>query len=234
MLSSTIISGLLLGLYQIHSGVAQPVEANSFIVSHAASDHFPNAKGDMSPFDVDVRYTGYSAATQSWLTSLDPATGTNDEEKAKMITAAAYAKPFDANDPDMAADLNAMMATIAGNATTTGLHKRDGPSYDVSTAHAIKWGACAAFFGCISGTYCTFSIDVGQAPRSDCQEQGGSNCCISWSNYNVRAGFFSATWTNCNNEVTLQQRDTASCEGYGGSAANGGDVCLSNRANGCT
>ena len=233
MLSSTIISGLLLSLHQVHNGVAQPVANNSFIISHAASDHFPNAKGDMSAFDVDVKYTGYSAATQSWLTSLDPATGSNDEEKAKMITAAAYAKPFDTNDPDMAADLNAMMAIIAGNATTTGIQKRDGPAYDVSSAHAIKWGACAAFFSCISGTTCTFNLNVGKAPRSACQQQGGSNCCISWSDYNVRVGFFSATWTNCNTEVTLQNRATASCEGYG-SAANQGDVCLSNRANGCT
>ena len=231
MFSSTIIPSLLLGLSQINSGIAQPVNASSVIITHAASDHFPHAKGDLSPFDVDVKYVGYDSATRSWLTSLNPASGTSNEEKAKILTEAAYAKPFDANDPDMTADVNSMLATIAGNAT--GLGKRDGSTFQVATAHAVKWASCAGVLGCLSGTYCTFSLDIGKAPRSQCQAVGGSNCCISWSNYNIRAGFFSSTWTTCNDEVTAQKRSTASCEGYG-SSGQGGDVCLSNRATGCT
>ena len=231
MFSSAIIPSLLLGLSQIHSGIAQPVNASSVTITHVASDHFPHAKGDLSPFDVDVDYVGYDATTQSWLTSLNPASGTSDEEKARIMTEAAYAKPFDANDPDMTTDVNSLLATVAGNATTLG--KRDGSSFQVATAHAVKWATCAGVLSCLSGTSCTFSLDVGKAPRSQCQSQGGSSCCISWSNYNIRAGFFSATWTTCNDEVTAQKRSTASCEGYG-SSSQGGDVCLSNRANGCT
>ena len=231
MFSSAIITGLLLSLSQIHSSVAQPVNANSFTVTHVASDHFPHAKGDLSPFDVDVKYIGYNASIQSWLTGLNPASGTSDKEKAKMMTEAAYAKPFDANDPDMTADVNSLLATIAGNATT--LKKRDGSAFQVASAHAVKWATCAGVLSCISGNSCSFSLDIGKAPRSHCQQQGSSNCCVSWSNYNVRAGFFSTTWTSCNDEVKAQKKDTASCEGYG-SSSQGGDVCLSNRSTGCT
>lgn len=231
MFSSTIIAGLLLGLSQIPSGVAQPVNSSDFIITHVATDYFPNAKSDLSRFDVDVRFVGYNPSTQSWLTGLDPASGNSDEEKAMMMTAAAYAKPFDANDPDMNEDVNSLLAAI--NGTATAVQKRDGSSFQVATAHAVKWATCAGVLSCLSGTTCTFSIAVGQAPRSQCVAQGTSTCCISWSDYNVRAGFFSITWTTCNSEVNAQKRSLASCEGYG-SSAQGGDVCLSNRANGCT
>ena len=215
----------------MQNAVAQPVNASSFIVTHAASDHFPNAKGDLSPFDVDVKYIGYDAATQSWLASLDPASGANDEEKARILTEAAYAKPFDANNTDMTADVNSLLATIAGNATN--LQERDGSSFRVSKKHAVNWSVCAGVLSCLSGTTCGFSVDIGKAPRSQCVSQGGQNCCISWSTYNVRAGFFSSTWTTCNDEVEAQEETEASCEGYG-SSSQGGDVCLSNRATHCT
>ena len=226
-----IIAGLLLGLAQIPSGVAQPFNASNFIIKHTASDYFPNAKGDLSPFDVHAQFVGYDGTTQSWLTGLDPASGNSDKEKAQMMTEAAYAKPFDPNDPDMTEDVNSLLATIAGNSTA--LQRRDSSTFSVAAAHAVKWSTCAGVLSCLSGTTCTFSLDVGKAPRSQCQSQGGVNCCISWSNYNIRAGFFSATWTTCNDEVTAQKRSTASCEGYG-SSGQGGDVCLSNRATGCT
>lgn len=231
MFSPAIIAGLVLGLSQIPSGVAKPVNASDLIITHVASDYFPNAKSDLSRFDVDVRFVGYDATTHSWLTGLDPASGGSDEEKAKMITAAAYAKPFDANDPDMTEDVNSLLGAINGNVTA--VQKRDGSSFRVAASHAVAWGTCGAVFSCLSGTTCTFSIAIGQAPRSQCQAQGKSTCCISWSDYNVRAGFFSTTWTTCNAEVNAQKRSLASCEGYG-SSAQGGDVCLSNRANGCT
>ena len=231
MFSPAIVASLLLGLSQIPNSFAQPVNASSFIITHVASSYFPNAKSDLSAFDVDVQFVGFNATTQSWLTGLDPASGSTDEEKAMLITAAAYAKPFDANDPDMTEDVNALLAAIDGK--TTAVQKRDGSAFKTASAHAVAWSACGAFFSCLSGTTCTFSLDVGKAPRSQCQAQGSSACCISWSNYNVRAGFFSTTWTTCNAEVTAQGQSSASCEGYG-SSAQGGDVCLSNRATGCT
>ncbi|KAL9133577.1 MAG: hypothetical protein Q9175_005245, partial [Cornicularia normoerica] len=148
MFSPTIIAGLLLGLSQIPSGIAQPVNTSNVVITHVASDYFPNAKSDLSPFDVDVRFVGYNAKTQSWLTGLDPASGSSDEEKAMMITAAAYAKPFDANDPDMTEDVNSLLAAINGNATA--VQKRDGSSFQVATAHAVKWATCAGVFSCLS------------------------------------------------------------------------------------
>ncbi len=149
-----------------------------------------------------------------------------------MITAAAYAKPFDTNDPDMTEDVNSLLAAINGNVTV--VQKRQaGSHFKIAAAHAVAWQTCSHLFACLSGDTCSFSVAIGQAPRSQCQAQGTSTCCISWSNYNVRAGFFSTTWTTCNDEVTAQKRSLASCEGYG-SSAQGGDVCLSNRANGCT
>lgn len=224
MFSLTIIAGLLLGISQIPSGIAQPVDTSSFIISLNTSDYFPNAKGDLSPFDVDVRYIGYNATTQSWLTGLNPASGTSDEEKAVLMTEAAYAKPFNESDLDMTEDVKHLLAAVAGKPTA--LEKRD--SYTVSTAHAVQWTNCASYFACVSGTSCDFGLAIGQSPRSQCQ----GSCCISWSNYNVRQSFFSDTWTQCNAAVQTQGASLVSCEGHG--TSEGGDVCLSNRATGCT
>ncbi|KFY57734.1 hypothetical protein V497_05310 [Pseudogymnoascus sp. VKM F-4516 (FW-969)] len=235
MFISTIIIGLI-GLSHIPIALTLPTETNSVDITHIASDYFPNAKRDLTRFNVDARYAGYSAETRSWLASIDPSSGKTDEEKAILILEAAYAHKFDPTNPDMAADLAAFLAAVAGNgpvhsSTERSIERRS--SFQVSVAHAVKWASCAGVFSCLSGTTCTFSIDIGKAPRSHCQEQGGSNCCISWSNYNVRAGFFSTTWTACNSEVQAEHKSDASCEGYG-TNDQGGDVCLSNRANGCT
>ncbi|KAL4892230.1 hypothetical protein BDV59DRAFT_180314 [Aspergillus ambiguus] len=232
MYSSAIIAGLF-GLYQMTSGVVLPARAEEpagFVVSLLASDYFPHSKGDLSPFDIDAYFANYDDDTKSWLTALDPHTGATDEEKARMLTEAAYAKKFDENDPDMAEDVQSLLAAVAGNPTTA-LTKRS--NFLTDSSHAVVWSACAAFFSCISGTTCTFDLQVNKAPRSHCEQHGGSNCCISWSTYNVRVGFFSTTWTACNNEVQAEHKTSASCEGYG-SGDQGGDVCLSNRASGCT
>lgn len=229
MFSSAIIASLLLGLSRIPSAVAQPVDASSFIITLLAIDYFPNAKGDLSPFDVDVQFVGYNATTKLWLTGLDPASGSSDEEKAKLITAAAYAKPFDANDPDMTQDVDSLLAAVASNTTT--IQKRD--TFSVSTGHAVVWSDCSAYFSCVSGVDCRFSLGIGQSPRSQCQENGSSNCCISWSTYSVAESFFSTTDNSCNSAVAASGHSSASCEGHGGSDQ-GGDVCLSNRATGCS
>lgn len=241
MFSSAVIVGALLGFSQIPSGIAQPVNASTFIIKHIASDYFPDAKGDLSPFDVHVQYAGYDATTRSWLTGLDPASGTSDKEKAIMMTEAAYAKPFNANDPDMSEDVSYLLAAVAGNSTV--VERSENSIFSLSNSHTINWNACAVFLSCASGATCGVEINPGQAPRSHCESHGGSNCCLSWSSYKVRVGFFSTSWTTCNNEVEaanekLKQRSPAdngyySCEGYGGDAQ-GGDVCFSNRATGCT
>lgn len=236
MLSTTIITSLLLGLSQLPSVSAlpsTPAASTGFIVNHVAADYFPNTKADLSAFDVDVRFVGYSAATEAWLSSLDPHSASSDEKKARMLTEAAYAKKYDENDPDMADDVESLLAHVAGNVTAAnkGIEKRS--SFKTSAAHAVLWSACGTVFSCISGTTCTFDQQIGKAPRSHCEQQGGASCCVSWSTYTVRAGFFSSTWTACNQEVQAEQKRSASCEGHG-TGDQGGDVCLSNRASGCT
>ncbi|KAJ7893559.1 hypothetical protein B0H13DRAFT_2339595 [Mycena leptocephala] len=131
----------------------------------------------------------------------------------------------------MVNDMQALLDTVAGETTSTAVDKRDS-QFIVSTSHIVVWHTCAAFFSCVSGATCSFNLQIGQAPRSQCQNQGGQNCCISWSTYNVQAGFFSTTWTTCNQEVNDDGDSSASCEGK--SSTQGGDVCLSNRATGCT
>ena len=232
MFLPAVAAGLVLGLSQISGVAAQPVDpSNSFIITHSTKDYFPQAKGDMTPFDVDVRYTGYNASTAAWLNSLNPADANSDKEKAITMTEASYAKPFDPNDPDMAEHVNDMLAAMEGQ--TPALEKRDGSLFTVGAGHAVRWASCAGVFSCLSGTTCSFNLEVNKAPRSECQSQGGSSCCISWSNYNVRVGFFTSTWTTCNDEIEAGGVTDASCQGHG-SSSQGGDVCLSNRASGCT
>ncbi|KAE8328624.1 hypothetical protein BDV39DRAFT_173698 [Aspergillus sergii] len=224
----------LLGFAWLQSTLASPTvstDSPNIIVIHRASDLFPEFEGDLSPFDVDVEYVGYEAETRAWLAALDPSSGNTDEEKAVFLTEAAYARKFDANDPDMVEDVHDLLAALGGNSTA--IEKRAGSRYTLSSRHAINWSKCAGILSCLSGATCRFNLDIGKAPRSRCESRGGSNCCISWSTYHVRAGFFSTTWTSCNSEVNAEHKSSVSCQGHG-SSAQGGDVCLSNRANGCT
>ncbi|KNG89188.1 hypothetical protein ANOM_002540 [Aspergillus nomiae NRRL 13137] len=224
----------LLGFAWIPSTLASPIVSTSptsIIVTHRASDIFPEFEGDLSPFDVDVEYVGYEAETRSWLASLDPSSGNTDEEKAVLLTEAAYAQKFDANDPGMVEDVHDLLAALGGNSTA--IEKSADPRYTLSSRHAINWPKCANILSCLSGTTCRFYLDIGKAPRSRCESRGKSNCCISWSTYHVQASFFPTTWTSCNSKVSTEHRSSASCQGHGG-FAQGGDVCLSNRANGCT
>lgn len=204
------------------------------ILHHNAIDYFPHALSDISKWDLAVHYTGYGAEKEAWLQSLDPSTGADDREKAAILVAATYAKEFSEHDEDMVADRDALILAIKGQsvAPAKSLLDKRFTQYIVSHSHVVVWHACKAFFACVSGTTCQFTIDVGKAPRSKCQEQGGQSCCISWSTYKVQAGFFSRTWTNCDADVNNEHTDSASCEGK--SDSTGGDVCLSNRADGCT
>ena len=133
----------------------------------------------------------------------------------------------------MTADVNARLATIAGDATA--LKKRDGSFFQVAGSHAIKWATCAGVLSCLSGKGCTLDIKYDKAPRSLCQSQGDSNycICISWSDYSVNAGFFDTAWIECDNEIQSQGMSKVSYQGEG-SSFEGGDVCLSDRSTGCT
>ncbi|KAJ7028637.1 hypothetical protein C8F04DRAFT_1118758 [Mycena alexandri] len=237
--SSFNFAAVTLGLASVGIAFATPAPApvNEFatdggiIVTHKAADYFPQAVGDLSPWDISTRFTGYNSTMESWLTSLDPHSGATAEDKAQTLISVAFAKPFDHNNKDMASDVQALLDTVAGKTPSTAVDKRDS-TFTVSTSHIVLWHTCAAFFACVSGTACSFSLQPGSAPRSQCQSQGGQNCCISWSTYSVQAGFFSTTWTTCNQEVNDDGDSSASCEGK--STTQGGDVCLSNRASGCT
>jgi hypothetical protein len=237
--SSFNFAAVILGLASVKIAFASPSPApvNEFatdggiVITHKAADYFPHVVGDLSPWDISTRFTGYNSTMESWLTSLDPHSGATDEDKAKTLMSVAFAKPFDPSDKDMVDDMQALLDTVAGRTTSRAVAERDS-QFVVSASHVVLWHACAAFFSCVSGTTCSFNLQIGQAPRSQCQSQGGQNCCISWSTYNVQAGFFSTTWTTCNQEVSDDGDSSASCEGK--SSTQGGDVCLSNRATGCT
>ncbi|KAJ7252192.1 hypothetical protein C8J57DRAFT_1665008 [Mycena rebaudengoi] len=152
---------------------------------------------------------------ESWLTSLEPHSGATDEDKAKTLMSVAFAKPFDPSDKDVVNDTQALLDTVAGK---TPAQRSISATRNSSSLPAMSF----------CGTHALHS----SPPRSQCQNQGGQNCCISWSTYKVQAGFFSTTWTTCNQEVNYDGDSSASCEGK--SSTQGGDVCLSNRATGCT
>lgn len=213
------------------TATAQPTTGSSFVVEHYANDLFPHSKGNLSAWDVSVEFIGYNSSMQSWLTSIDPTVGESDEQKAELLLGAAYARPFDQTDMDMVSDRESILAIVDGNMSL--LKRQQQTTFRTAAAHAVIWSTCSGAMSCIAGVTCGLSIDIGKAPRSKCQSQGGQNCCVSWSTYNVRAGFFQRTWTNCNEEVKDEGLTRASCEGYG-SDSQGGDCCLSNRGTGCT
>ncbi|KAB8274433.1 hypothetical protein BDV30DRAFT_208993 [Aspergillus minisclerotigenes] len=79
----------LLGFAWLQSTLASPIvstDSPNIIVTHRASDLFPEFAGDLGPFDVDVEYVGYEAETRAWLVALDPSSGNTDEEKAVFLT----------------------------------------------------------------------------------------------------------------------------------------------------
>ncbi|KAJ7046153.1 hypothetical protein C8F04DRAFT_1322817 [Mycena alexandri] len=213
-------AAVLLGLASVRIAFATlaPAPVNEFatgggiVVTHKAANYFPQAVGDLSPWDISTRFTGYNSTMESWLTSLDPHSGATAEDKAQTLISVAFARPFDPNNEDMASDVQALLDTVAGKTTSTAVDKRDS-IFTVSTKNIVVWHTLLP-------------------PRSQCQSQGGQNCCISWSTYNVQVGFFSTTWITCNQEVNDDGDSSASCEGK--STTQGGDVCLSNRATGCT
>src|SRR4051812_22350150 len=96
-----------------------------------------------------------------------PHSGATDEDKAKTLMSVAFAKPFDPSDKDMVDDMQALLDTVAGRTTSRAVAERDS-QFVVSASHVVLWHACAAFFSCVSGTTCSFNLQIGQAPRSQC------------------------------------------------------------------
>lgn len=122
MLSASTFAALVLGLASLAAAApaaagGSKLGANSgVVVTHRAADVFPHALGDVSPWDLAVRFTGYNASMESWLTGLDPKRGATDDERARILLAASYARPYDDADADMAADKEALLRAVGGEA----------------------------------------------------------------------------------------------------------------------
>jgi hypothetical protein len=123
---------------------------------------------------VDVRYVGYTPATESWLTALNPHGGASDEDKARMLTY--FAKKYDDNDVDMSNEVQALLAHVAGNSTSA-IEKWS--SFVTSAAHAVI-GKRARVSLLVSPARLALSIRILERRRAGhCELQGRSNCCIS-------------------------------------------------------
>lgn len=233
---ATVLAAALLGLaHAAPTATTLPDAGEGFLFNMSASNVFPNAKSDLSLFDVNAKFIDYPASTESWLHSLDPASAATDLEKAQMLTAAGYARAFDETDADMVQDVTDLMNAVAGTPTPTDASLRPRASYSFTTSarHAVIWHTCATAFSCLTGLTCSKSITPNSVPRSECKRVGGQDCCVSWSDTKVKYFFYSRTYQSCDAAVNDDHLTKASCEGHGGSSA-GGDVCLSNRATGCT
>lgn len=228
-----IILGLVLGLAHFSSSETLPnpldEDQSGFTISLIASDYFSNSTANLSMYDVVAYYSNYNANTTTWLKALDPHAGTTDEEKAKLLTEAAYAKKFDEQNSDMVEDIRSLLAAISGNARPPA----DLPAFQLSSRHSVIWADCAAFFACKCGKRCPFHLKTNRHPRSTCEQRNGSHCCISWSTYTINKWFFASTWTYCDSLVRNQGKERASCKGLGSSDERG-NICLSNRAGSCT
>jgi hypothetical protein len=90
--------------------------------------------------------------------------------------------------------------------------------------YAINLVSCSAFLSCISGTTCGFDLTVDSVPRSRCESQG-VHVVVDVLD------FFEYAWITC---YYSRSGDIDSCEGHDEGSCQGGDVCFSNGANGCT
>jgi hypothetical protein len=195
---------------------------------------FPGTAGDLSGFNVDVGYTNYNATLFDKI-----AHDLADADAAPAIKVAAAVSVLHGTEhrPGVSAqqdeDHYRLLSLVDPVAYTMalGAHQPRSAYVQWATSHAISLVTCAGFLSCVSGTTCSFYVTINKAPRSRCESQGGQNCCLSWSTYNVKAGFFQATWTAC---YDSRPGDTESCEGHDNDSGEGGDVCYSNRATGCT
>jgi hypothetical protein len=190
---------------------------------------FPNSTADLSGFNLDVGYTNYNTTLFQQVANDLGNAGASPETKVAAAVSVLHGKEYRKGADDNYDEDFLRLSTMAAPELQGDLAKRQYIAW--AAGHAINLVTCSAFLSCISGSTCGFYVTVGQAPRSRCESQGGENCCMSWSTYQVKVGFFQQTWTTCYNS---RPGNEESCEGYDNGSGQGGDVCFSNRANGCT
>jgi len=192
---------------------------------------FPDVPYQLSGFDLDVGYTNYNQTLfQRVAESLSNEDLSFNDKIATTVTVL-YGKEYHKGaDTEMDTDFTRLYEAVHPSYFKQ-LDARSNAYVDWSRKYAINLVTCRAFLSCISGVTCGFYVTIDKAPRSRCESQGGQNCCLSWATYTVKAGFFQVTWTDCYNS---RPANVESCEGYDNGSGNGGDVCFSNRATGCT
>jgi hypothetical protein len=189
---------------------------------------FPSSLADLSGFNLDVGYTNYN--TTLFQQVADDFGNTAASPDTKVVAAVSvlhgkeYRKGVDAYQDE---DFNRLSALVNPGVYSDLIQRQH---FTWATDYAINLVSCSAFLSCISGTTCGFDLTVDSAPRSRCESQGEQNCCISWSTYDVKADFFEYAWITC---YYSRPGDVDSCEGHDDGSGQGGDVCFSNRANGC-
>ncbi|KAI4859328.1 hypothetical protein F4820DRAFT_174130 [Hypoxylon rubiginosum] len=190
---------------------------------------FPGTPADLSGFSIDAGYTNYNESFFHKVAD-DLEASSTLEAKVVAVVAALHGKEYLDSDSDMLENYNRLLQ-MAHPGTAAALIARNNPYFTWAKSHVIALTTCAGFLSCVSGSSCNFYVTVNKAPRSRCENQGGENCCMSWANYDVKAGFFKATWTTCYNSAP---DNNESCEGHDNGSGNNGDVCFSDRASGCT
>ncbi|KAI1768965.1 hypothetical protein GGR53DRAFT_318119 [Hypoxylon sp. FL1150] len=190
---------------------------------------FPGTPANLSGFSIDAGYTNYNESFFHKVAD-DLAANSTIEAKVSAVVGALHGQEYLESNSDMLENYNRLLQ-MAHPGSAAALMARDNAYITWAKSHAIALGTCAGFLSCVSGSSCNFYVTINKAPRSRCENQGGQNCCMSWANYDVKAGFFKATWTTCYNSAP---DNTESCEGHDNGSGNGGDVCFSNRATGCT
>ncbi|KAI0555773.1 hypothetical protein F4679DRAFT_577897 [Xylaria curta] len=199
------------------------------IVTIDAPKVFPDSPANLTGFNIEAGYTNYNETFfHNMANDLSPAAPL--ETRVGAVVGALYGKEYVESEPDMAEDFHRLFQ-MAHPVTAMDLIPSRNAYWTWSKNNAVSLAVCAGFMSCISGYTCNFYVTINQAPRSRCEVQGGQNCCMTWANYNVKAGFFSITWAQCYNS---RPDDNESCEGHDNGSGNGGDVCFSNRADGCT
>ncbi|KAI1777838.1 hypothetical protein F4818DRAFT_439160 [Hypoxylon cercidicola] len=194
-----------------------------------AAKLFPDTPADLSGFSIDAGYTNYNETFFHKMAD-DLVASSTLEVKVSAVVSVLHGKEYLDSDSDMLENYSRLLQ-MAHPDTAKALIARNNPYFTWAKSHVISLTTCAGFLSCVSGSSCHFYVTVNKAPRSRCEVQGGENCCMSWANYDVKAGFFQATWSTCYNSAPDNKE---SCEGHDNNSGAGGDVCFSDRAKGCT
>lgn len=132
----------------------------------------------------------------------------------------------------MAASVDACAAFSAVDEHSVDVQKRSRWSWVRSAAHVANRGAVQILYGALgNAAYANFP----SSPRSWCNNADGSNACISWSaveswNHNYAQQMVSDALS----AVDFNQWSAQAYRILGGRKRGAADVCISNRADGCT